>query len=305
MRFLPILPFLLALVALILGFLCIFAGSKPNFLESYSILTLNVSRIGQNLVNASSSGSSSTLSSFFHDLTDPIVDELEGDLNDAAADIAKDLGLQDFYSIHIMDYCHGYYEPGPVKNATIHKISQNVTGCSNTTAMFAFDPRAALEKSLNDSGHIAGTTADKILDSIDFPQDLEDGIHALRAAFKAQFVLYCIALSFTFLTLLSCIFWVFSGGRLGACSDIILAFFAFLFMGVASAIATAIGVKGSHVINKYGHEIGVSATRGGGFLGLTWGATACLLLASMVGCFGCFGAHKRRQAVRPYNGEKP
>jgi hypothetical protein len=306
MRFLPVLPFLLCLVALILGFLCIFAGSKPNFLESYSILTLNVSRIGQNLVNASSSSSSSSsLSSFFHNLTDPIVNELEEDLNDAAADLAEDLGLEDFYSIHIMDYCHGFFEPGPVKNASIHSIKRNVTGCSNTTGMFAFDPRAALERSLNSSGHLAGTTANKVLDSLDFPDDIQKGLHALRAAFKAQFVLYCIALGFTFLTLLSCIFWFFTGGRLGACSDIILAFFAFLFMAIASSIATAIGVKGSNVINKYGDDIGISANRGTGFMGLTWAATACLLVASIVGCVGCFGVHRRRQGVRPYNGEKP
>jgi hypothetical protein len=305
MRFLPIVPFLLALVALILGFLCLFAGSKPDFLNSYSILTLNVSRIGQNIVDSNDSSSGSTLSNIFHNLTDPIVNSLEGDLNDATASLAKDLGFEDFYAIYVMDYCHGYFVPGPVKNATVHNIKRNITGCSKTSAMFAFDPTAALEKSLNSSGRLSGTTANKVLDSLNWPEDIQKGLHALRAAFKAQFVLYCIAIGFTALTLLSCIFWLFSGGRAGACSDIILSGLAFLFMGIASAIATAIAVKASNIINKHGDDIGVSANRGTGFLGLTWAATACLFVASMAGCLGCFGVHRRRQPVKPYDGEKP
>ncbi|KIW00963.1 uncharacterized protein PV09_07485 [Verruconis gallopava] len=305
MRLLPLLPFLLALTALILGFLSLFAGSKPDFLESYSILTLNVSRIGQNIIDSgSSSSSSSTIGSFFHNLTGDIVSELEGDINNRAASLAKDLGLQDFYSVHVMDYCHGFYVPGAVKNATVHDIKRNVTGCSKTKAMFAFDPTQALENSLNASGKLGGETASKVLDSIDWPQDLEKGLRALRAAFKAQFVLYCIALGLTFLTMLSCFFWLFSGGRAGACADITMGFSAFLFMAIASSIGTAIAVKGSHVINKYGNDIGVSADQGSGFLGLTWAATACLLLASIVGCAGCFGVHKRRRSLKPYQGEK-
>ena len=44
MRLLPIVPLLLSIGALILAFLCLFAGSKPNFLENYSILTVRPQR---------------------------------------------------------------------------------------------------------------------------------------------------------------------------------------------------------------------------------------------------------------------
>jgi hypothetical protein len=40
MRPLAIVPFIFALVAFILSFLCIFAGNKPGFLEGYDILTV-------------------------------------------------------------------------------------------------------------------------------------------------------------------------------------------------------------------------------------------------------------------------
>lgn len=50
MRLLPIIPILLSIGALILGFLCLFAGSKPNFLESYSILTVSLLLVGAKLI---------------------------------------------------------------------------------------------------------------------------------------------------------------------------------------------------------------------------------------------------------------
>jgi len=300
MRLLPVLPAVLSLAALILAFLCLFAGSKPNFMESYSILTLNTSRIGQNLISASSSSSSNNpISSFFHNLTDPIVKGLENDLNNAAASFAKDLGLQDFYSAHLMDYCYGRYTPTTVPNATVtpHK---NVTHCSNRTAMFAFDPTAALQKSLNDSG------LDITLSQLNWPKDLEDGIKSLRVAVKGAFVLYCIGIGLCFLTILACAFWTSKcsdGGRGIAVVEIMVAFLAFLSLGIASAITTAVAVKGDKIIDKYGKPIGVSADRGNGFLGLTWAATVLMFLASILGCVGCFTKRNRR-SVKPY-GEKP
>ncbi|KAI9709254.1 MAG: hypothetical protein M1820_003374 [Bogoriella megaspora] len=49
-RLLAILPILGTFTALILCFLCLFAGHKANMMEDYSIFTLNTSRIGKNLI---------------------------------------------------------------------------------------------------------------------------------------------------------------------------------------------------------------------------------------------------------------
>ena len=46
---------------------------------------------------------------------------------------------------------------------------------------------------------------------------------------------------------------------------------AFLTIGIASAVATAVIVKAVDALNKYGKDIGISATKGTTFLGLTWG----------------------------------
>lgn len=280
-----------------------FPTSIPVLQRTDDCAQLNTSRIGQNLIKTSSGEShSNPLSTLLHNITDPLVNDLKGDLNNFAASLAKDLGLEDFYSAHLMDYCSGRYTPGPVPNATLKasKIDRNVTHCSNRTAMFAFDPKQALQKSLNETG--LGVT----LDQLDWPKALDDGIRALRTAFKAAFVLYCIGIGFTFTTLIACLFWTSGcsdGGRGTAAIEIVLAGFAFLSLGIASAIMTAVGVKGDSVIDKYGKPIGVSADRGNGYLGLTWAATALMVICSILGCAGCC-MKRNRQTVRRV-GEKP
>jgi len=201
-----------------------------------------------------------------------------------------------------MNYCYGAYTPGPVPNATLSKskIHQNVTGCSHQTAMFAFDPAAALQNSLDESG-VGITLAD-----LDWPKDLENGIDALSIAMKASFVLYCIGIAFCFQTAIASAFWVSrcsNGGILTAILEIIMALSAFLSLGIASTIVTVVAVKSDSIINKYGKPIGVSADRGNGFLGLTWAATALMFIASIAGCAGCF-RKRDRKSVKRYHGEK-
>jgi hypothetical protein len=70
---------------------------------------------------------------------------------------------------------------------------------------------------------------------------------------------------------------------------------SFLSLGIASAIATAIMVKATNAINKYGEPIGVSATRGTEFLGMAWGATAAMLVASIVAVAQVFASHRERK----------
>jgi hypothetical protein len=50
LNLIAIIPVLVALAALVLSFLCVFAGNSPGFMEPYSIFTLNTTRLGQNAV---------------------------------------------------------------------------------------------------------------------------------------------------------------------------------------------------------------------------------------------------------------
>lgn len=291
MRFSALIPVVLSAAALILTFLCLFAGSKKGFMEDYAIVTLNTSRIGKEFFNTTSSNSSNSVVSFFDD----IINDVQGEINDKINDVAQDLGLHDFYSAHLLNFCEGYYTPADMPNATISKgdISKNVTNCSNRTAMYNFDPRQMIQRELNESGH-----GDINLTDLGWPDEVDDAINTLEVASNAMFVLYCIGIAFAGLALISAIISIFFSGRLSAFANIIIDMIAFLAVGIASAIATAIAVKAADVINDKGDRIGISAQKGNKFMILTWVATACLLVASLVWCFDCVVGRRNKNGNR-------
>jgi hypothetical protein len=117
-----------------------------------------------------------------------------------------------------------------------------------------------------------------------------------------MFVLYCIGIAFAALAFILALVSIFFSGRLSAFVNIIVDMIAFLAVGVASALATAISVKAAHIINEKGDRIGISAQKGSKFMILTWVATACLLVASLVWCFDCVVG--RRNKSRPRTGPR-
>ncbi|KAK0872226.1 hypothetical protein LTS02_001415 [Friedmanniomyces endolithicus] len=284
MRLPALIPVLLCAAALVLSFLCLFAGSKRGFMDDYSILTLNTSRIGASFLNASHS-SSNPLISFVDNATNSVENTIKQDISS----VARTLGIHDFYNVHILDFCEGYYTPGPVPNTTLPRsqIHRNVTSCSNRTAMYSFDPRTTLQQELNASGH--GNVA---LSDLNWPSDVDRGLHALVIAQKATFVLYCVAIALIGVATLLALASLFAEGRLSAFVNVLVDWLAFLAIGLASAIATAVAVKAVDVINKYGDHIGAQASTGSMFLVLTWVATAVMLVASIVWCFECIVGRK-------------
>lgn len=208
--------------------------------------------------------------------------------------------MHDFYSAHILDFCEGFYTPTALPNATVDNgdISKNVTSCSNRTAMYTFDPRETLQRELNRTGH-----SDINLEDLDWPSQVDDGLRALQMASNAVFVLYCIGIGFAFLAFIAALVSIFFSGRISAFINVIIDWLAFLAIGIASAIATAIVVKSTQLINKYGNDIGIEAQKGSKFLAITWVATAVMLVASLVWCCDCV-VGRRREKRRGYVHEK-
>lgn len=103
-------------------------------------------------------------------------------------------------------------------------------------------------------------------------------------------------------TLTSIVSFAFSG-RMSACGNIVIALLAFLVVAISSALATAIAVIGARAVDRYAEQVGVTASPGRRFLGLTWGATAAMLVCLVWWCVDCcVGSRGRRK--RFSRGEK-
>ena len=202
-------PFLCALVALILSLLCLFAGSTRSFLQNAEMLTLNTSRIGHvpgfrfNATDGHSGG-------FFSNLLNDLENDIDGLLNDVTSDIARAFHIHDFYSVHLMTYCEGYYEP----NSTVSNPSENVTQCSNRTAGFFFDPGSIIQKELADNITLA---------DINWPPEIDKAAKDVKVASKATFVFYCIGIGFTGLAFLASAVGVITNGRFSVVANWTLA----------------------------------------------------------------------------------
>lgn len=270
MRPTALIPVLCCTAALILSFLCLFAGHKKSFMEDYHLMTLNTSLLGETLLEENRTSSNPILN-----LLNEIPNEISESINDRIGEITARLGIQDWYSAHMLNYCEGQYTPAEVANATVSEsdISKNVTDCSATRAMYKFNPTQIIEDALNRT-----TGTEVTLSDLQWPEDIETGIRALNALMAAMFVLYIIAICFIFLAFVAAVAAILLSGRLSACVNFLLATLAFLAIGLASALVTAVMVKGSSLINKYGNDVGLEANYGGKFLALTWAATGLMLV---------------------------
>lgn len=291
-------PMACAIVAFVLGMLCLFAGHKPGFMEDYHIVTLNTSTLGHNIIPTTTTTSGATptsVGSFFSSLAHNITSTVEGDLEsianevvgDVADKLAAELGIHQFYSLHLMDLCEGSYKP----NATAKHASKNVTKCSNQTAMYHFDITNQISNELeNGKLHIN-------ISDINWPSQIQDGINALNAAMDATFVLYAIGIAAAGLAIIMTFVAIFlHGSRLVSFCNWGLATLSFLALMISSIIITIVQNKFTQNINKYGNEIGIYAYRGGKYLTITWIATAVMFLAAAAWVVEfCIGRQNRRR----------
>ncbi|OAL07154.1 integral membrane protein-like protein [Phaeosphaeriaceae sp. SRC1lsM3a] len=291
MRFSALVPALCCTVALILSFLCLFAGHKQSFMEDYHLVTLNTSRLGQTLLDENRTSDNPIMN-----LLNEIPNAISEEINDRIGDVTEEIGIEDWYSAHMLNYCYGQYTPEEVANDTVSHddISKNVTGCSASQAMYKFDPTQIIQDALNKS-----TGANITLEDLNWPEDIQKGIDALNALMGAMFVLYVIAIVLIFIALLTSLAAVFASGRLSACVNVLVALVAFIGIGLASALVTAVVVKASDVINQYGNDIGLEAYFGRKFLSLTWAATG-VMLGPVVGWSVevCMGRRQKNKKVR-------
>ncbi|PSS18335.1 hypothetical protein M430DRAFT_75514, partial [Amorphotheca resinae ATCC 22711] len=275
-------PLLCACAALVLSIFCLFAGHKPGFLEEYHIITLNTSTLGHNIIptTAPSSGSTPSLGSIFgsiaRDFHSSIGGEIGSDLNSVIGHVtdqlAAELGIQQWYSMHLMGMCEGTYSP----DATTPGTQLNVSSCTKPTAMYHFDISDQLSKELQ----LGKLHFD--LSAIGWPSDIQNGLNNLSTALDTLFVLYTVGATATGLVILgTLITLVTPTSRFALFYNWGLISLSFLSLLIASAVITIVQIKAVGLINRYGNEIGVYAYKGNKYMFLTWAAVVVMLLAGV------------------------
>lgn len=159
--------------------------------------------------------------------------------------------------------------------------------------MFWFNPTEIVEKALNKSG------LDVTLSDLEWPEDIQRGLDALRIVSVTAFVLYCISIGLIFLCFIGALIAVFTSGRLSACVNLLVGILAFLAIGLASALVTAVIEKGGDIINEKGGDIGLEAKKGKKFMALTWVATGLMFVVLFMWVFEMCVGRRRRQAYAP------
>lgn len=302
MRISALFPVLCCFIALILSFLCTFAGTDHDMLEQYSLFTLNTSRIGVNYFEQhkhnSSSPANHTSGGFFSSLvhnataelknvTDKAEDKIEDDINHALRSLAKDIGIHDFYSVHLLDYCEGFFKG--------NTSDRNVTYCSDGKGAFAFNATQVLQKELNtNSSH---NRINITLGDLHWPKAINDGIQDLKLAFHVTAVFYYLAITFVGLALVGSLVGVFNHGRLSALVNMGFTFLAFFSFMIASAIVTWSTTKAAEVVNKYGKEVDVNAARGDKFIAMTWAGVALCAVAYFAWFGECLAGRRKEKLI--------
>jgi len=188
---LPLLfPLACYLTAFILGMLCLFAGRTPGFLEDHAIIRLNVSSLGYDLISNNfpevnqNGGGGGLLGGLVGDITGQIEGILNNIGNDVANKLASDLGIEQWYSLHIMSACQGNFVP----NATSPVASLNVTECSGGSVGNEVNITSILDHQLNIG------PASINLASLSWPSEITSAIDKINDIAMALAVLFIIAI---------------------------------------------------------------------------------------------------------------
>lgn len=228
------------------------------------------------------------LDGILDDAADVATDAANDVANNIAEKIADELGIHEWYSLHVQDMCFGTFRP----NATARGASKNGTRCTKDVAMSKstetvhktntntiqdnFDITSLLEKELEDG------PANIALSDIQWPDAIQNGLDTLNTAFDASFILYCIGIGAAGLSILTSLLAIFLDGRIFSLANGALAALSFFCLLITSIIITIVQNKATGIINEHGNDIGLYAYKGQKFLILTWVSVAAMFVSLLV-----------------------
>ena len=100
-------------------------------------------------------------------------------------------GFHQFYSVHVTNWCEGYYRGGYIANATFIP-TKNVTKCSNAKRNNTFDLTDVVNKDLGSDLSIADLT--KAIGN-SWSKEISDHFQQAKGPLNAMVALYCIGIA--------------------------------------------------------------------------------------------------------------
>ncbi|KAL2106397.1 hypothetical protein VUR80DRAFT_6780 [Thermomyces stellatus] len=237
-------------------------------MEDYHLIMLNTSGLGQDIILAGDSMPAckrgGILGKICESATSKAGDVLE-DLveDDVAGNLAETLGIQQWYSLHVMTLCEGTFDS---------------TGAYNTT-----NCTEPLKSRITPATHLG------------LADDLRSQLDKIPRLFQALSAIYILAIVSSGLSLL-----LAAGRRFirpsfvlpASLTSAITAVLGVLGLLIANVLVTGSVRPAADRVNEFGEEIGLLASRGRKFLVITWCVFAAMLIATALWvalkCCNCY-----------------
>lgn len=278
----------LTAVCSVLSALALTAGHKKGFLEHYDVLRINMTGLGQDILD-SSNGDSGSDGNPLTNILDNAKDGIKDIINDIAGDVIDEvtekMGISDWYSLHVMTACFGAFKP----NASAPNAGLNTTGCRDTMPDNPFNITEMLDRELS-VGPLNINLAD-----INWPSDIQEMIDLINKLLLALFVLYVLTFSLTTLSVLCApVSWLKPDSRGLLLVNTVISVLAMICSLVSSIMITVIGTIGVKKLNEKADQIGIRAQRGRGFLVISW-IVAGFMLGAAFGWLSLVATRLRRR----------
>ncbi len=104
---------------------------------------------------------------------------------------ATSLGIHQWYSMHVLNYCEGYWAP----SAASPNSYKNITYCAARNTMYDFNLASILTQELANGG------SDMTLSALNWPTSIQNGIDGFTPEMDVAFVFYCISIALSVLVM--------------------------------------------------------------------------------------------------------
>jgi len=211
------------------------------------------------------------------DLTNGAVDKVTQGLNkidnDIANKLASAIGIAEWYSFHLMNFCQGTFEP----DATASNTKLNVTKCTNLSTGYRINLTEMIDHELN-IGPLALNLAD-----LDWPAGIQRQVNKANKLFLKVLILYCFSMFFSSSYIIISVGDIFLGPihRIYSLIGTACAVLGTVTLLTGGVITTFAASKGSEVITNVGNEIGVYAYSGRNFIVVSWVSFAMMAIGTI------------------------